>query len=109
MFMARGMDVHITVKELVPIVIVATLWGCYWRGKTTQCWMDSAAVVAIINSGRSKCSDRAMHLMRTLFFVIARFDIALVAVHLPGKKNKAADALLLELYTRGSWRFCYLF
>ena len=49
--------------------------------------------MAIINSGRSKHSDRAMHLMRILFFVMARFDIALVAVHLPGKKNEAADAL----------------
>ena len=86
-------DVHITVKELVPIVIATTLWGCYWRGKTIQCRTDNAAVVAIINSGRSKHSNWAMHLMRTLFFVMARFDIALVAVHLPGKKNEAADAL----------------
>ena len=61
-------DVHITVKELVPIVITATLWGCYWRGKTIQCQTGNAAVVAIINSGRSKHSDWAMHLMRTLSF-----------------------------------------
>ena len=86
-------DVHITVKELVPIVIAATLWGCYWRGKTIQCRTDNAAVVAIINLGRSKHTDLAMHLMRTLLFVMARFDIGLVVVHLPGKKNEAADAL----------------
>ena len=36
-------DVHITVKELVPIVIAATLWGCYWRGKTIQCWTDNSS------------------------------------------------------------------
>ena len=86
-------EVHITVKELMPIVIAATLWGDRWRGKTIQCRTDNAAVVAIVNSGRSKNSSLAMHLMRTLFFVMARFDIAIVAVHLPGRENEAADAL----------------
>ena len=86
-------EVHITVKELMPIVIAATLWGDRWRGKTIQCRTDNAAVVAIVNSGRSKNSSLAMHLIRTLFFVMARFDIAIVAVHLPGRENEAADAL----------------
>ena len=64
-------DIHINVKELVPIVIAATLsrWCC-WRGKTVQCRTENAAVVAIINSGHSKHSNREMHLMRTLFFFL---------------------------------------
>ncbi len=44
-------DVHITMKELLPIVLAAALWSQGWRGKT-ECWKcDSAAVVDIINSG----------------------------------------------------------
>ena len=85
--------VHITEKELIPIVIAATLWGSLWRGKTIQCWTDNAAVVAIVNSGRSRRSEIAMHLMRTLFFVMARFNLAIFATHVPGKENGVADAL----------------
>jgi hypothetical protein len=85
--------VHMTEKEFIPIAIAATLWGGLWRGKTIQCWTDNAAVVAIVNSGRSRRSEIAMHLMRTLFFVMARFNLAIFATHVPGKENGAADAL----------------
>ena len=85
--------VHITEKELLPIVVAATLWGSHWQGRTIQCRTDNAAVVAIVNSGRSKKSAIAMHLMRTLFFVMARFDLAITAAHVPGRENVAADAL----------------
>ena len=46
--------VHITVNELLHIVIGVALRGERWRGKTIQCWCDNAAVVAIIRSGWSK-------------------------------------------------------
>ena len=55
-------EVHITVKELLPIVLAAATWGPLWRGFTVSCRCDNAAVVAIVNSGRSRM-DRAMHLM----------------------------------------------
>ena len=86
-------EVHITEKELMPIVVAATLWESSWQGKTIQCRTDNAAVVANVNSGRSKRSAIAMHLMRTLFFVMARFNMVLVAAHVPGRENEAADAL----------------
>ena len=53
---------------------------------------DNAAVVAIINSGRSKM-DRAMHLMRCLSFFLARWEVSMVCRHIPGVQNGAADAL----------------
>ena len=62
-----------------------TLWGSRWRGKTVQCRTDNAAVVAIVNSGRSKRSDIAMHLMRSLFFIMAKFDLTIFATHVPGR------------------------
>ena len=29
--------VHITVKELLPVVVACTLWGDSWRGKVHTC------------------------------------------------------------------------
>ena len=84
--------VHITIKELAPIVIACAMWGPGWRGKTVLCRCDNAAVVAILRSGTSK-HPMAMHLMRCLFFFTAFYQIYLVASHLPGKMNTAADAL----------------
>ena len=85
-------DVHITVKELLPIVIACAVWGHECQGKTVRCLCDNAAVVAIIRSGTCRI-PLAMHLMRTLFFFTAHFQISLVAEHIPGHHNEAADAI----------------
>ena len=79
-------------KELLPIVLAAAVWGPLWRGFTVCCRCDNAAVVAIVNSGRSRM-DRAMHLMRCLSFFLARWDMTFVCRHIPGVDNSAADAL----------------
>ena len=42
--------VHITIKELLPIVMSCALWSDDWRGKTVKYICDNAAVVAIIIS-----------------------------------------------------------
>ena len=68
--------IHITIKELAPVVIACALWGKEWQGQTVECRMDSAAVVAIVNSGRSKM-PLAMHFMRSLFFFMAHFSLSL--------------------------------
>ena len=81
-----------TAKELVPIIIAAAVWGRKWQGKAVLCRCDNAAVVAVINSGKSK-DALVMHLMRCLFFFQAVFSLSLHAVHLPGKVNVAADCL----------------
>ncbi len=85
-------DLHITVKELLPIVLGVAIWGNEWKGLTVSCFCDNAAVVAIVNSGRSKM-DRAMHLVRCLSFFLARWSVSLVCRHIPGSQNGAADAL----------------
>ena len=68
------------------------LWGQEMSGKHIRSLCDNAAVVAIIN----KCTSThplAMHLLRCLYFICAKFSITLSAQHLAGYKNKAADAL----------------
>ena len=85
-------DIHITVKELLPIVLGVTVWGRAWKGYKVTCLCDNTAVVAIVNSGRSRM-DRVMHLMRSLTFFLARWGVSLSCTYLPGVENGAADAL----------------
>ena len=88
------MSSHITIKELLPLVLACALWGNRWRGKTVLCRSDNAAAVAAINSGRSKAHDpTAMHLLRSAFFFMARDGYCIRAVHVAGRLNVAADAL----------------
>ncbi len=85
-------EVHITVKELLPVVVALAIWGHRWNGKSVRFLCDNAAVVAIINKGTSK-DERAMHLMRSAFFFLARHDVRVWVEHLPGVENGSADAL----------------
>ena len=83
---------HITIKEFIPIVLAAALWGESWSGKSVRVRSDNAAVVAVINSGSSK-DQEVMHLMRCLVFISAKFNFITSATHLPGAHNQLADAL----------------
>ena len=74
---------HIAVKEMVPIVIAAAVWGPQWRGKTVRAQCDNAAVVTIINHGSSRDQD-IMHLMRCLAFIAAKFEFHIWAQHIKG-------------------------
>ena len=82
----------ITAKELVPIVVGVALWGPYWAGKRIRCLCDNTAVVAAVNRGKARDHTLA-HLFRTFAVVTAVLDIRVSAIHLPGVRNKSADAL----------------
>ena len=82
----------IAVKELLPIILAAGIWGPHWRGCTVCCCCDNEAVVSVVNSG--VCRDKEIaHLMRCLFFIEAHFDFSLVAKHVPGVSNIEADTI----------------
>ena len=65
-------ELHITIKELIPIVVAAAVWGHRWVGMTVQVRCDNAGVVGIVNRGSSK-DQEAMHLMRCLAFIAAKY------------------------------------
>lgn len=85
-------DVNIAVKELLPVVLAAALWGNRWRGTTVTFWIDNHAVVAVLTKRRARDAHLA-HLLRCLFFYEAQFDFDHRAEHIPGRANSAADAL----------------
>ena len=83
---------NITVKELLPIVLATAVWGSQWKGLTVKVRCDNAAVVVIVNQGTSHNSE-AMHLLRCLSFLSAKFQFYLYTSHLPGTENSLADCL----------------
>ncbi len=89
---ASWQSIHITVKELLPVVMGIAVWGAQWENGTVLCRCDNAAVVAILRSGSSRC-PHAMRLVRCLFVFAAKYNIVLLAEHVPGVENGAADAL----------------
>ena len=80
----------ITLKELVPIMLACAVWGTDLQNETVTVHCDNMGTVAIVNSGYSRVPG-IMHLLRCLFFIQARFNIALWAVHVPGVQNTWAD------------------
>ena len=83
---------HITVKELIPIVIAAAVWGRAWSGRSVQAWCDNSAAVAGVNWGDSAAPE-VSHLLRCLAFIKAKWQFTLRASHIRGVNNELADAL----------------
>ena len=83
---------QIAIKEMIPIIIAAAIWGHSWKGSTVQALCDNAAVVAVVNSRSSREPD-LMQLLRCLFFLEAHFQFHLQSRHVPGQANTLADDL----------------
>lgn len=86
-------DESIALKELLPIVLACAIWGVRWKGSAVTVHCDNLGVVQLVNSGYSRV-PQIMHLLRCLFFTRAYFELELWAVHIPGKENTLADAIL---------------
>ena len=83
---------NIAAKELVPLVIAASLWGPLWARKCVRFRSDNMAVVEVVHS-RTSHNPLLLHLLRCLVFYAAWYCFDFVAQHLPGVHNTAADAL----------------
>ena len=102
-------SVHITVKELVPIVVACALWGDQWRAATVLCRCDNVAVV----STESSKDALVMHLMRILFITAVSPTGASrsLTAHLHPPKLWQILVLNQPDWTLRSWRsqFSYIF
>ena len=85
-------ECHIAVKEMVPVVVAATLWGASWQGRSVRFHSDNSAVVALLNSGSVR-DDSLMQLMRCLALLAAKCNFIFSSCHIQGKNNVLADAL----------------
>ena len=83
---------EITVKELVPVVIAAAVWGAGWAGHHILFHIDNLAVVSVVQKLNAR--DALLgHLLRCLYFYEAHFRFVFSATHVLGIQNSAADAL----------------
>ncbi len=82
----------IAVKELVPVVIAAALWGAGWTGRHVIIHSDNIAVVHVLKS-RTSQQPVMVHLLRCLSFYAAYYRFEYSPLHVPGRLNTAADAL----------------
>jgi hypothetical protein len=85
-------SIHITAKELVPVVIAAVLWGYQWTRKCICFRSDNMAVVDLLKTHTSQ-DPLLMHMLRCLAFYAAYYRFQITAAHIPGILNTAADAL----------------
>ena len=89
---SRFAHLSIVVKEMIPVVIAAALFGQHWGGKIVEFVVDNAAVVLVLKATYSQ-DFHLMYLVRVLVFFASKLGFWFVASHIPGVKNVAADAL----------------
>ena len=85
-------SIGIAIKELVPIVVAAALWGPSWEGHHIRFHSDNIAVVAILTKHTTR-DPLLNHFLRCLFLYSAFYKFNYSAIHIPGALNTAADAL----------------
>ena len=95
-------DTDICVRELIAVVIAISVWRTRFIDRCVIVRCDNSAVVECISSQSSR-SPAIMHWLRQLFVTTTLNNILIRAVHTPGSKNVAADALsrgMIQVFRR---------
>ena len=91
--LAKGyLNMDIAQLEMLNILLALRCWASQWATKTILVRCDNAAVVTILNSGKTKDPTLAA-ICRNISMETAKADIRLNTVHIPGKLNVIADSL----------------
>ena len=81
---------HISVKELLPILLAVRCWGSLFVNQRILFLSDNTAVVEVINKQTAK-DNSLMDLVRQLVVPCMSHNICFRAKHMPGKTNVVAD------------------
>ena len=85
-------QLSIAVKELIPIVLAADVWGSTWAGKIVEFQSDNMSVVDSLSKGF--CKDRHLaFLLRDLCISAITANFSFTSSHISGVDNKLADSL----------------
>ncbi len=85
-------SIHITAKELFPIVLAVEIWGPYLSNRKILFKTDNAAVAEIVN--KQSCKDpTTMALVRCFVIASLRNNILFRATHISGSSNVVPDRL----------------
>lgn len=86
------LDLHISVREMYPIILAIEFWEGEVKNKHIQFHCDNIAVVYAINKQTAK-DPNLMKLVRRLVVQALIFNVRFEAVHIPCLKNILADKL----------------
>jgi hypothetical protein len=86
------LPIPIMAKEMVPIVLSCAVWGHQLAHKTVLFQCDNTGVVAAVKKGTAK-EELVMHLLHSLWFFVAHYDISVSIEHIAGAANQTADQL----------------
>ena len=86
------LPLNIMAKELAPIVMACAVWGPRLSKMNVLFHCDNASVVVSINKGSAR-QDVVMHLLRSMWFFTAHYDMHVSAAHIQGAANCAADCI----------------
>ena len=78
--------------EMLNVMVAFRVWGPQWENNKIKVFCDNAAVVSILNSGRTKDSFLSA-CARTLWLIQAKYNIKVCVQHIQGSKNIYADTL----------------
>ena len=81
---------HISVKELLPILLAVRCWGSLFANQRILFLSDNTAVVEVINKQTAK-DNSLMDLVRQLVVLCMSHNVCFHAKHIPGKTNVVAD------------------
>ena len=88
-----GLLLTLQKKKLVPIVILAALWGRQWTGSHVSFHSDKISVVAVLSKHTTAKEACLLHLLCCLYFYAAFYSFHYSVEHVPGILNVAADTL----------------
>ena len=77
---------------MLNIWVALQVWAPNWMAKTVEIHCDNAAVVSVLETGRTK-DPILVAISRNTFMRAAKFDIFVKVSHVPGKDNVIADVL----------------
>ena len=80
------------VKELAPIVLACAVLGPRLSKMNVLFHCDNASVVVSINKGSAR-QDVVMHLLCSMWFFTAHYDMHVSATHIQGVANLTADCI----------------
>ena len=93
-------DFNIVHLEMLNILVALRVWGDQWSNQKIKIVCDNEAMVAVINSGKTK--DRTLAaIVRNIKFsaALANVDLHTVHIHIMGRNNVVTDLSRWHLTT----------
>ena len=83
---------RITQLEMLNVVVALKVWSQLWADNKVKKFCDNQAVVEVLNTGKTKDPFLAT-CARNVWLITAIFNIEIIVIHVPGKKNHIGDLL----------------